>query len=232
MGDTDGRSRESGISLEYKDMNLILLGPPGAGKGTQSRRLSDNLKIPQISTGDLLRAAREKKTPLGQKAEGYMLAGKLVPDQLVIEMIEDRLKQRDCGNGCILDGFPRTLTQAEAFERSIQTAGRKIDRVINLEVDRQEVVRRLSGRRQCRKCGENFHRTFHPPKQEDVCDRCGGELFQRDDDKEEVIEKRLKVYAEQTQPLIDYYRKKGLLRNVQGVGSIDDIFSEIVKAAS
>ncbi len=214
------------------DMNLILLGPPGAGKGTQSRRLSENLKIPQISTGDLLRAARAQKTALGQKAESYMLAGKLVPDQLVIEMIEDRLSQKDCAKGCILDGFPRTLAQAESLEKSVEASGRKIDRVINIDVDKQEVVQRLSGRRQCRQCGENFHQAFHPPKKNGVCDRCGGELFQRDDDKEEVIEKRLKVYEEQTQPLIEYYRKKGILRDVKGTGAIDAIFSEIVKAAS
>lgn len=213
-------------------MNLILLGPPGAGKGTQSRRLSENLKIPQISTGDLLRAAREKQTDLGQKAEAFMLAGQLVPDALVIEMIEERLKQNDCEKGYILDGFPRTLAQARAFEKSLEASGGRVDRVINIDVQKDEVIKRLSGRRQCRQCGENFHVDFHPPSKSDACDRCGGSLFQRDDDREDVIKRRLEVYEEQTQPLIEFYRNKGVLKNVKGTGPIDGIFEEIVKASS
>jgi len=216
-------------------MNLILLGPPGAGKGTQSRRLSDNLKVPQISTGDLLRAARGNRTTLGIKAESYMTAGQLVPDNLVTEMIRERLKQADCGHGYILDGFPRTLAQAEALDRMIAAESGKaaqIDRVVNIAVDREEVIQRLSGRRQCRKCTENYHARFHPPKTVGVCDRCGGELFQRDDDREDVIRQRLEVYEKQTQPLIAYYEKMGLLRNVRGTGSIEEIFGAILKAVS
>lgn len=216
-------------------MNLILLGPPGAGKGTQSRRLSDNLKIPQISTGDLLRAARENKTPLGLKAEGYMKAGELVPDDLVIAMIQERLKQPDCRKGYILDGFPRTLAQAEAFDRMSSSFGPSesgVDRVVNIDVERDELIERLSGRRQCRQCGENYHVRFRPSQKQDTCDRCGGGLFQRDDDKEDVIRQRLEVYGKQTQPLIAYYEKKGLLRNVKGTGSIEEIYASILKAVS
>lgn len=211
-------------------MNLILLGPPGAGKGTQSRRLSENLKIPQVSTGDLLREARARKTPLGIKAEGYMTSGKLVPDDLVIAMIRERLKEVDCRLGVILDGFPRTVAQSEALDRTLAENGSKIDHVIALEVDRDEVVQRLSGRRQCQSCGENFHLNFHPPRAEGICDRCGGNLFQRDDDREEVIRKRLEVYEKETAPVVGYYRKKGVLKNVRGSGSIEEIYKEIMKA--
>ena len=206
-------------------MNLILLGPPGAGKGTQARRLSDKLKVPQISTGDLLRAARAEKTALGQKAESYMVSGRLVPDDLVIEMIGERLKKEDCRAGWILDGFPRTLPQAETLQKTS-----KIGRVVNIGVDRDEVILRLSGRRQCGGCGENFHVSFHPPQKEGVCDRCGKGLVQRDDDREDVIRKRLDVYEKETQPLIAYYRGQGVLRDVRGTGSIDEIFGAIVQA--
>lgn len=211
-------------------MNLILLGPPGAGKGTQSRRLSENLKIPQISTGDLLRAARSAKTPLGLRAESYMTAGKLVPDEIVIEMIRERLQSNDCREGCILDGFPRTVKQAEVLDEMLQAVASKIDRVVALEVDSEELIGRLSGRRQCRKCGENFHAKFHPPSREGICDRCGGGLFQRDDDREEVIRRRLEVYSGETFPLVGYYRQQGILKSVHGSGSIDKIFEEIRKA--
>lgn len=211
-------------------MNLILLGPPGAGKGTQSRRLSENLKIPQVSTGDLLRAARREKTPLGLKAESYMVSGGLVPDDLVIEMIRERLKQKDCRAGYILDGFPRTLAQAKALDQMLKTGGSKIDRAVSVEVNPEQLVERLSGRRQCRKCSENFHRVFQPPGREGVCDRCGGELFQRDDDREDVIRNRLEVYEKETAPLIDYYRGQGTLRGVNGVGAVDQIFERVLKA--
>ncbi len=210
-------------------MNLILLGPPGAGKGTQARRLSENLKIPQIATGDLLRAERARKSPLGLKAESYMTTGKLVPDELVIEMIRERMREEDCRNGYVLDGFPRTVAQADALDKTIQKNGSRIDRVINLEVESEEVVKRLSGRRQCRKCGENYHTSFHPPKKSGVCDRCGGDLFQRDDDKEEVIRNRLQVYENQTAPLVNYYRDKGVLKSVKGLGSMDEIFGDILR---
>lgn len=209
-------------------MNIILLGPPGAGKGTQARRLAEKLRVPQIAAGDLLRAAREKRTPLGLKAEGYMTAGKLVPDDLVIEMVRERLGADDCRTGFILDGFPRTTAQAEALDRLLSAGGLKVDRVVHVAVEPEELVRRLSGRRQCRKCGENYHLTFHPSKDGGCCDRCGGVLFQRDDDREEVIRKRLEVYQRETSPLVAYYRK--LLREVNGTGPIDEIFQAIVRA--
>ncbi len=211
-------------------MNIILLGPPGAGKGTQSRRLSENLKIPQISTGDLLRAARKEKTDLGLKAESYMLSGKLVPDDLVIQMIREKLKTPECHQGYILDGFPRTLDQAKALDQTLAGNGSVIDHVVDIQVKSEEIVNRLSGRRQCSKCSENFHVIFHPSKVEGVCDRCQGQLFQREDDKESVIRKRLEVYQKQTSPLVAYYQQKGILKSVQGTGSIDDIFKEVVKA--
>ena len=211
-------------------MNIVLFGPPGAGKGTQSRRLSENLRIPQVSTGDLLRAAREKRTALGLQAEGYMTTGRLVPDELVIAMIRERLGQEDCRPGFILDGFPRTIAQAEALDQTLSQGGSKIDRVVNIEVEGKELVRRLSGRRQCRKCGENFHVAFHPPKKEGVCDRCGGGLFQRDDDREEVIRRRLEVYGKETAPLVAHYGGQGILKSVHGAGSIEEIYREIAKA--
>lgn len=211
-------------------MNVILLGPPGAGKGTQSRRLSENLKIPQISTGDLLRAARKEKTALGLKAESYMVSGQLVPDDLVIQMIREKLKTPECRQGYILDGFPRTLEQAKALDQTLAGNGSVIDHVVDIQVKPEELVNRLSGRRQCSQCSENFHVTFHPAKVEGVCDRCQGQLFQREDDKESVVRKRLEVYQKQTSPLVAYYQQKGILKSVQGAGSIDTIFRDVVKA--
>lgn len=211
-------------------MNLILLGPPGAGKGTQARRLSDDLKVPQISAGDLLREARREATPLGLKAEKYMVAGELVPDLLVVEMIRERLKGEDCGGGYILDGFPRTVSQAEALDSMLQSEGSNIDSVLSIDLSSEEAVRRLSGRRQCRGCGENYHLVFQPPQKDSVCDRCAGELFQRDDDQEEVIRNRMKVYEQQTAPLIDFYQQRGGIKRINGSGSIDEIYQETQKA--
>ena len=208
-------------------MNLIFLGPPGSGKGTQAKMLVDKYGIPQISTGDILREAVKEGTPLGKEAKKYMDEGKLVPDEVVVGIVRERLKEPDCTKGFILDGFPRTIPQAEALDKTLQEMGKGIDHVLSLEVDREELVRRLSGRRTCKKCGAMYHIIFDPPKKDGVCDRCGGELYQRDDDKEETIRERLRVYEEQTAPLIEYYRKKGLLRPINGVGKIEEIFARI-----
>jgi adenylate kinase len=210
-------------------MNLILLGPPGAGKGTQAQKIVDRYHIPQISTGDILRAAVKEKTPLGVKAKGFMDQGKLVPDELVIGIIEERLEAPDCEAGFILDGFPRTTVQAEALQPILSRARKQIDHVINIEVDEEELVRRLTGRRTCKNCGAMFHVHFQPPKKEGICDRCGGPLYQREDDKEETIRTRLKEYQRQTAPLIDYYERKKMLRSIQGVGGQDQIFEGIVR---
>ncbi len=208
-------------------MMVILLGPPGAGKGTQSRRLSDEFQIPQISTGDLLREARAQKTDLGEKAEAYMKSGRLVPDDLVISLIEDRLERPDCQNGCILDGFPRTLAQAESLQKSLKVKGKALSHVINLKVSSDEVVERLSGRRQCSQCGENYHLHFKPTTVQNLCDRCGGQLFQRDDDQESVIRERLRVYENQTAPLVQFYSQLGLLQQIAGIGAMDDIYQKL-----
>lgn len=210
-------------------MNLILLGPPGAGKGTQAQLMVDRYHIPQISTGDILRAAVKGKTPLGVKAKGFMDQGKLVPDELVIGIIEERLKAADCHPGFILDGFPRTIAQAEALQPILSKMGRSIDHVVNIEVEDEELVRRLTGRRTCKNCGAMFHIVFHAPKREGICDRCGGTLYQREDDKEETIRTRLKEYQKQTAPLIQYYQQKKTLRSIQGVGGQEQIFEQIVR---
>ena len=210
-------------------MNLILLGPPGAGKGTQAQRMVDRYHIPQISTGDILRAAVKESTPLGMKAKGFMDQGQLVPDEIVIGIIEERLKAKDCNAGFILDGFPRTIPQAEALQPILTRIGKKIDCVINIEVDPEELVRRLTERRTCKNCGAMFHILFQPPKKEGICDRCGGTLYQRADDKEETIRTRLKEYEKQTAPLIQYYQGKKTIRSVQGLGGPDQIFDQITR---
>jgi adenylate kinase len=210
-------------------MNLILLGGPGAGKGTQAKKLIDKYQIPQISTGDILRAAVKEGTPMGKKAKEYMDAGKLVPDEVVIGIVEDRLKQADCKKGFILDGFPRTVPQAEALDKALTNMGSKIDHVVSLDVDEEGLVTRLTGRRTCKNaaCGQMFHVKFTPPKKEGVCDKCGGELYQRDDDNETTVRSRLATYNQATKPLIEYYSAKGLVRPIKGVGGIDDIFKQI-----
>ena len=208
-------------------MNLILLGGPGAGKGTQAKKLIDEFKIPQISTGDMLRAALAEKTELGLKAKEYMDKGALVPDSVVIGLVEQRLAKPDCESGYILDGFPRTVPQAEALDQVLNQLGQEIDHVLSIDVDNDELVTRLSGRSTCRSCGAMYHVMFSPPKKEGVCDKCRGELYQRDDDNETTVRNRLKVYEEQTAPLISFYEKKGLLREVEGTGSIDDIYSRL-----
>jgi adenylate kinase len=211
-------------------MDVILLGPPGSGKGTQTQKMVERYHMPQISTGDILRAAVKEKTPLGVEAKQYMDQGRLVPDEVVVGIVRDRLKNPDCNGGFILDGFPRTVPQAEALKSTLKAMKRGIEHVISIEVNKEELIRRLTGRRTCRNCGAMYHLSFDPPTKEGVCNKCGGKLYQRDDDKEETIKARLKVYEEQTAPLIAYYKNTGLLRTIQGVGAPEKIFQEIVKA--
>ena len=210
-------------------MNIILLGGPGAGKGTQAKKLIDKYQIPQISTGDILRAAVKEGTEMGKKAKEFMDAGQLVPDEVVIGIIQDRLKEPDCQKGFILDGFPRTVPQAEALEKVLSDMSKKIDHVVSIDVDEEELVTRLTGRRTCKDevCGQMYHVKFTPPKKEGVCDKCGGELYQRDDDNETTVRSRLATYNQATKPLIDHYKAKGLIRPIPGVGGIDDIFTKI-----
>lgn len=211
-------------------MNIILLGPPGAGKGSQAKNLANIFHIPQISTGDILRVAVKDKTDLGIKARSYMDKGTLVPDDLVVDIVAERLHKDDCKNGFILDGFPRNISQEVAIELILDELGKKIDYVINIEVLHKEIVKRISGRRVCRHCGEGYHIIFNPPMDEKKCDKCKGELYQRDDDKEDTIEARLKVYGEQTAPLIEFYDKKRLLISIDGVGGFREITDKIVNA--
>lgn len=211
-------------------MNLILLGAPGAGKGTQGKNLSERYRIPQISTGDILRANVRSKTPLGLKAKEFMDKGALVPDSIVVGMVSDRIREEDAEKGFILDGFPRNINQAEVLEATLEGLGKGIDRVIGMEVERKELVRRLSGRRVCRQCAENYHVIFSPPMNIGTCDKCGSEIYQRDDDKEDTIEARLAVYEKETLPLVDYYSKKSLYSPVDGIGTVDQITGHIVGA--
>jgi adenylate kinase len=210
-------------------MNLILLGPPGAGKGTQAQRIVERYHIPQVSTGDILRTAVKEGIPLGKKAKTFMDQGQLVPDEVVIGIIEGRLRAPDCNPGFILDGFPRTIVQAEALQAILTKMEKSINHVVNIEVDSEELVRRLTGRRTCKNCGAMVHLLFHPPKQEGICDRCGGALYQREDDQEKTIRIRLREYESQTAPLIQYYQLKNCLRSVQGVGGQNEIFERIVR---
>ena len=208
-------------------MRLILLGAPGAGKGTQSKRLVEKYGIPQISTGDILRAAVKDETKLGREAKSFMDKGELVPDTVVIGIIEERLRESDCKKGFILDGFPRTVVQADALEVTLTKMNQSIEHVLNIQVDDAELLKRLSGRRICKECGEGYHVEYSPSKKLDICDKCSGELYQRDDDKEATISERLKVYGTQTSQLIDYYSKQGYLSAVEGVGGESDIFNRI-----
>jgi adenylate kinase len=209
-------------------MNLILLGPPGAGKGTQASRIIDKYKIPQISTGDILRAAVREGTELGKEAQKYMNEGKLVPDSVVIGIIRERLSQDDCKNGYLLDGFPRTLPQAEELNKILENLNSKLDAVISIEVPDEEIVTRITGRRMCKACGNVYHVKFSPPAKDGVCDKCGGELYQRDDDNEATVRERLSAYKAQTEPLKDFYAKEGILKEVNGTGDIEKIYSDIV----
>jgi adenylate kinase len=211
-------------------MKLILLGPPGAGKGTQAKMLSECFDIPQIATGDILRGAVQAGTALGLQAKGYMDAGSLVPDAVVIGIVRERLQQADCDQGFILDGFPRTVAQADALQGNLAALGRQLDRVVSLTVDADALVERLTGRRTCRACGRGYHVAFDPPQAADRCDACGGELFQRDDDEETTIRKRLAVYAQQTAPLTDYYRAAGLLVELDGMLPIPLVHRQVLAA--
>ena len=211
-------------------MRIVLLGAPGAGKGTQSKKLIEKYGMPQISTGDLLRAAIAAGTALGIQAKSYMNGGELVPDGIVLDMVQERLKQGDCKKGFILDGFPRNTAQAEALDRLLHELGMPLDAVLSVDVPFEILMKRLTGRRTCGECGQMFNIYFSPPKKENVCDKCNSGLYQRDDDTEETISKRLEVYKIKTAPLLDYYRSKGILKRVSGDGSIDEIFSR-VKAA-
>ena len=206
-------------------MKLILLGAPGAGKGTQAEILKKKLEIPTISTGNILRAAVKNGTPTGLKAKEYMDAGKLVPDEVIIGIINDRLQEPDCANGYILDGVPRTIAQAEAMEQ----AGISFDAVVAIEIPDEKIVARMGGRRVCEHCGASYHIVNIPPKTEGVCDVCGDKLVLRDDDKPETVQKRLSVYHDQTQPLIEYYEKAGVLKQVDGTQDMEAVFQDIVK---
>ncbi len=208
-------------------MNIILLGPPGGGKGTQAKRIVEKYGIPHIATGDILRDAVAKGTELGKKAKEYMERGELVPDEIVIGIVKERIKKPDCEKGFLLDGFPRTINQAEALDDMLKELGKKIDAVIYIDVPEDEVVKRISYRRSCRKCGAVYNLIYSPPKEDNKCDKCGGELYQRDDDKEEVVRQRFKVYMENTAPLIEYYEKRGILYRVDGTKSIDDVWQQI-----
>jgi len=210
-------------------MKLILLGPPGAGKGTQAKMLTERFGIPQISTGDILRAAVKEGTPMGVKAKSFMDAGALVPDEVVVGIVRERLQKEDCAAGFILDGFPRTVPQADALKDSLAELGKELDAVVSLEVDTEALVERLTGRRTCRDCGKGYHVKFDPPATEGKCDACGGELFQRDDDREETIRKRLEVYREQTSPLVDYYRAGGMLIAIDGMQEIEAVQKGILE---
>jgi len=211
-------------------MRIVLLGPPGGGKGTQAQKLIDKYKISQVSTGDLFRAAVKNQTALGKKAKEYMDKGQLVPDEVVIGMVKERLTRPDTQKGFILDGFPRTLPQAEALDKMLPELKMKLDAVVEIEVADQVVVERLCGRRTCTKCGAMYHVKFNPPKSDLKCDKCGGDLYQRDDDNEKTIQARLSVYHNQTAPLVGYYQKKGIFKKVAGTGDINEIFNGIVRA--
>ena len=209
-------------------MKLIMLGAPGAGKGTQAKRIAAKYGIPHISTGDIFRANIKNGTELGKKAQTYMDQGLLVPDELVCDLVVDRIQQSDCEKGYVLDGFPRTIPQAEALTAALEKLGTGIDYAINVEVPDANILNRMGGRRACLGCGATYHVEFNAPKQDGICDTCGAELVLRDDDKPDTVQKRLDVYHEQTQPLIDYYTKAGKLAEVDGTKDMDDVFAAIV----
>lgn len=209
-------------------MKIVMLGAPGAGKGTQAKQIAAKFSIPHISTGDIFRANIKNNTELGKKAKEFMDQGMLVPDSLTLELIMDRFEAPDCKNGYVLDGFPRTIPQAEALTKALADQGEKIDFAINVEVPDENIVRRMGGRRACLTCGATYHIKYNAPAKEGICDACGAELVLRDDDKPETVLKRLSVYHDQTQPLIDYYEKEGVLREVDGTKDMNDVFMDIL----
>ena len=208
-------------------MRLILLGPPGAGKGTQAKLLKEKFNIPQVSTGDILRKAVKDQTDIGIEVQSFMKAGNLVPDELVIGLIKERIKEEDCTSGFILDGFPRTQVQAGKLTETLADMGIAIDAVVEFTVDNKALVERLTGRRTCADCGAMFHETARKPKVEGICDHCGGNLFQRNDDKRETIINRLEIYEQKTQPLIKYYQQQGRLKTIEGQGDVQKVFSQL-----
>lgn len=210
-------------------MKIIMLGAPGAGKGTQAKQIADKYQIPHISTGDIFRANIKNGTELGKKAKEYMDQGALVPDELTCDLVMDRIKQEDCKNGFVLDGFPRTIPQAEALDNALKGIGEKMDYAIDVDVPDENIVNRMGGRRACLNCGATYHVVSIPTKVEGICDRCGSEVVLRDDDKPETVQKRLTVYHEQTQPLIDYYKNQGILKSVDGTVPMESVFSAIVE---
>lgn len=211
-------------------MRIILMGPPGAGKGTQADFLKTRLNIPHISTGDMFRKALKEQTPLGMEAKSFMDKGQLVPDSVTIGIVKERLTQSDCQKGFLLDGFPRTIPQADALEQTLQDLGMKLDKVINIVVKRESLIERLTGRRVCKNCGATYHLLFNPSKSGGNCDACGGELYQRSDDSLETVSNRLDVYESQTAPLVDYYRKKGLLLEINGEMPVEEVTGSIIEA--
>ena len=210
-------------------MKIIMLGAPGAGKGTQAKRIAQRYGIPHVSTGDIFRANIKNGTELGMKAKAYMDAGNLVPDEITIGMLLDRINEADCEKGYVLDGFPRTIPQAESLTAALKERGEKMDYAIDVDVPDENIINRMSGRRACLACGATYHIAYNPPKKEGVCDQCGEPLVLRKDDKPETVKNRLEVYHQQTQPLIDYYKKEGILAQVDGTQNMDQVFEDIVK---
>ena len=208
-------------------MRIVMLGAPGAGKGTQAKKIAEKYKIPHISTGDIFRANIKNETELGKKAKSYMDQGMLVPDELTISLVMDRFQEPDAENGYVLDGFPRTIPQAESLDAALKKSGSQIDFAVNVDVPDESIIQRMSGRRACVKCGATYHLQYAAPKKDGICDSCGESLILRDDDKPETVEKRLKVYHEQTQPLIDYYAQKNVLKEVDGTQGLEDVFRQI-----
>lgn len=211
-------------------MRIILLGPPGAGKGTQAAGIVEKYNIPHISTGDIFRKNIKEGTELGKKAKGYIDQGLLVPDELTVGLVTDRIAQPDCEKGFMLDGFPRNVAQAQHLDKYLREVGISLDKVVNIEVDKDILVGRAVGRRICKSCGATYHVEFNPPKVDGVCDVCGGELYQRADDNEETVSKRIQVYLDETKPLVNYYSEEGIIANINGQQSIDKVFADIVEA--